>query len=68
MRDLISIVIPVYRVEKYLNKCIDSVLAQTYSNFELLLIDDGSKDHSHEICVDFSKKDERIKVLNKRKE
>lgn len=65
-KPMISVIVPVYNAEKYLHKCIDSILAQTYSNFELLLIDDGSKDHSHEICVDFSKKDERIKVLNKR--
>lgn len=64
-KPFISIIVPVYNAEKYLHKCIDSILAQSYSNFELLLIDDGSKDHSHEICIDFSKKDERIKVLNK---
>lgn len=55
-KPMISVIVPVYNAEKYLQKCIDSILAQTYSNFELLLIDDGSKDHSHEICVDFSKK------------
>lgn len=64
-KPFISIIVPVYNAEKYLHKCIDSILAQSYSNFELLLIDDGSKDHSHDICIDFSKKDERIKVLNK---
>ena len=67
-KPFISIIVPVYNAEKYLHKCIDSILAQTYSNFELLLIDDGSKDLSYEICVNFSKKDERIKVLKKRNE
>ena len=61
---LISIVVPVYNVEEFLTKCIDSILAQTYGNFELLLIDDGSKDSSGEICDAYLKRDKRIKVFH----
>lgn len=62
---LISVIVPVYNVEKYLPRCIDSILAQTFKNFELLLIDDGSKDKSGEICDEYAKKDNRIKVFHK---
>ncbi|QGZ27068.1 glycosyltransferase [Streptococcus ruminicola] len=65
MSDLISIVVPVYNVESYLEKCIDSILNQSYSNFELILVNDGSTDNSGKICSDFEKKDSRIKVINK---
>lgn len=58
----ISVIIPVYNAEKYLEKCINSVLEQTYSDFELILIDDGSKDGSLEICKKFEKSDNRIKL------
>lgn len=64
MDDLITIVIPVYNVEKYLNRCISSVIKQTYDNLEIILSDDGSKDSSGSICDDFAKKDKRIKVLH----
>ena len=50
MEELISIIIPVYKVEKYLSRCIESVMAQTYRNIEILLIDDGSPDKCPEIC------------------
>ena len=50
--ELISIIVPVYNVEKYLDRCIESILAQSYTNFELLLIDDGSTDGSLRICKD----------------
>lgn len=60
----ISVIIPVYNVEKYLNKCIDSVLNQTYKDFELILVDDGSPDKSGKICDDYAKKDKKIKVLH----
>ena len=56
----ISIIIPIYNVEKYLSKCIDSILIQTYRDFELLLIDDGSKDKSGEICDTYAKMDNRF--------
>ncbi len=61
----ISIIVPVYNVEKYLNKCIDSILNQTFKDFELILINDGSTDNSLEICNSYQKKDNRIKVINK---
>ena len=61
----VSIIVPVYKAEKYLNRCIDSILAQTFIDWELLLIDDGSPDKSGEICDEYSKKDQRIKVFHK---
>lgn len=61
----ISIIVPVYNVEKYLGKCIDSILNQTYKNFELILVDDGSTDSSKTICEVYSKKDNRIKLFHK---
>lgn len=61
----ISIIVPVYNVEKYLKKCLDSILAQTFIDFELLLIDDGSTDSSGKICDEYGRKDERIKVYHK---
>ena len=61
----ISVIVPVYNVEKYLRRCIDSILAQTFTDFELLLIDDGSKDKSGEICDEYAKKDVRVKVFHK---
>lgn len=60
----VSVVIPVYNVEKYLKECIDSVIRQTYTNWELILIDDGSCDKSGEICDEFSNRDSRIHVLH----
>ena len=65
MPPLISIIIPVYNVEKYLDKCINSVLMQTYKNIEILLINDGSTDSSGQICESYAKKDSRIKVIHK---
>ena len=62
---LISIVVPVYNVEKYLKKCILSLCNQTYENIEILLIDDGSTDNSAIICDEAEKNDDRIKVLHK---
>ena len=61
---LISIIIPVYKVEKYIHKCIDSVLNQTYHNIEIILVDDGSPDKCPEICDQYAKKDLRIKVIH----
>lgn len=61
----ISVIVPVYRVEKYLLECIDSILAQTYSDFELLLIDDGSPDQSGAICDEYAIRDSRIRVFHK---
>ncbi len=63
--ELVSIIIPVYNVEKYVEKCIDSVLNQTYKNLEIIIINDGSTDNSEQICKDYQKKDKRIKYFQK---
>ena len=65
MRYLISVIIPVYNVERYLKRCIDSVIKQTYSNLEIILVDDGSLDSSSSICDDYRLADERVKVVHK---
>lgn len=62
---MISVIVPVYNCQTYIKKCVESILAQSYKDFELLLIDDGSKDASGVICDEFSKKDERVKVIHK---
>ena len=61
---IISVIIPVYNSEKYLSRCIDSVLGQTFNDFEILLIDDGSKDNSGKICDEYALNDKRIKVFH----
>lgn len=63
--DMISIVVPIYNVEKYLPQCVNSLLNQTYKNLEIILVDDGSLDKSGEICDEFSKNDNRIIVIHK---
>lgn len=65
MEDLISIIVPVYNVEKYISKCINSIIEQTYTNIEIILVDDGSPDNCPQICDEFAKKDKRIRVLHK---
>lgn len=60
-----SVVVPVYNVEKYLNECVDSILAQTFQDFELILVDDGSKDCSGAICDEYAQKDARVRVIHK---
>ena len=62
---LISIIIPVYKVEKYLEQCVKSVLSQTYRNIELILVDDGSPDSCPEMCDAFARQDARVKVIHK---
>ena len=62
---LISIVVPIYNVQKYVSKCIDSIIGQTYHNLEIILVDDGSTDSSPQICDEYSKRDNRIKVIHK---
>lgn len=62
---LVSIVVPVYKVEKYIRECIDSILKQTYQNYELILVDDGSPDRCGEICEDYKQRDEKIQVIHK---
>ena len=63
---LISVVIPVYKVEQFLKKCVDSVINQTYKNLEIILVDDGSPDNCPEICDEYVKKDKRIIVIHKK--
>ena len=65
MKPLISIIVPVYNVETYLAKCVDSILAQTYTNLEIILVNDGSSDGCGRICDEYAKQDKRIKVIHK---
>ncbi len=65
MNPKISIIVPVYKVEKYIHKCIDSILAQTFTDFELILVDDGSPDNCGKICDEYAKQDSRIVVIHK---
>ena len=64
--DLVSVIVPVYNVEKYLERCVDSIICQTYCNLEIILVDDGSTDGSGSICDDYKKKDSRIIVIHKK--
>lgn len=61
---MVSIIVPIYNVEKYLKRCIDSILNQTYKNLEIILVDDGSPDKCPEICDEYAKKDDRIIVIH----
>lgn len=63
--DLISIIVPIYNVEQYLAQCVESILKQTYTNIEILLINDGSTDHSKDICEKFAQQDNRVQVIHK---
>ena len=60
-----TVIVPIYKVEEYLERCIDSILSQTFTDFELLLVDDGSPDRCPQICDDYAKKDDRIRVIHK---
>ena len=60
----ISIIVPVYNVEEYLERCVDSLITQTYHNIEILLIDDGSTDNSFSICNRYAKTDKRVKTIS----
>ncbi|MBS5546236.1 MAG: glycosyltransferase family 2 protein [Lachnospiraceae bacterium] len=65
MEEKISVIVPVYKVEKYLERCIDSILAQSYGNLEIILVDDGSPDCCPEICDQYQQKDKRIQVIHR---
>lgn len=64
----VSVIVPVYNVEKYLKRCVESILSQTMENLEIILVDDGSTDQSGTICDEYAKKDNRIKVVHKKTE
>jgi glycosyltransferase len=61
----ISVIVPVYKAEAYLRKCIEGILQQTFTDFQLILVDDGSPDKSGEICDEFARKDSRVEVIHK---
>ena len=63
---MITIVVPVYKVEKYLKRCVISILNQTYTDFELLLVDDGSPDNCGKMCDEYANKDSRIFVIHQK--
>ena len=65
-KPLISVIVPVYNVEKYIRECLDSIVNQTYKNLQIILVDDGSSDNSGKICDEFAKKDSRITVVHQR--
>lgn len=66
MSNMVSVILPIYKVEKYINKAVNSVLNQTYKNLEIILVDDGSPDNCGKICDDYAKKDKRVKVVHKK--
>ena len=61
---MISVIVPIYKVEPYLNQCVESILCQTYSDLEILLIDDGSPDRCGQICDEYEKQDSRVKAFH----
>ena len=63
-----SVIVPIYKVEKYLEKCITSILNQSFTDFELILVDDGSPDSCPQICDNFASKDSRVRVIHKKME
>ena len=67
-KPLISVIVPIYKVEKYLNKCVKSIINQTYKNLEIILVDDGSPDNCGKICDKLAERDDRIRILHKKME
>lgn len=65
MESLVSVVVPIYNIEQYLERCVDSIINQTYKNLEIILVNDGSTDHSGQLCDGYAKRDTRIKVIHK---
>ena len=65
MKDFISVIIPIYKTENYLRACIDSIIGQTYKKLEIILVNDGSPDHSLDICKEYAEKDLRIKIVDR---
>ncbi len=65
-KEIISIIVPIYNAEKYLDKCISSIVSQTYQNLQIILVDDGSADNSGKMCDEWVKKDQRIEVIHKK--
>ena len=66
MQKLISVIIPIYNVQIYLRKCLDTVINQTYKNLEIILVDDGSQDACGKICDEYARQDNRVKVIHKK--
>lgn len=64
MNELVSVVVPIYKVEQYLDRCVNSILNQTYKNIEIILVDDGSPDLCGRMCDEFKERDSRIKVIH----
>ena len=64
--DLISVIVPVYRTEAYLDRCIESIVDQTYTNLEIILVDDGSPDRCPQMCDEWARRDTRIRVIHKK--
>ena len=65
-KPLISVIVPIYKVEKYLNKCVKSIINQTYKNLEIILVDDGSPDNCGKICDKLAERDDRIRIIHKK--
>ena len=68
MNNSVSVIVPVFKTEKYLKKCIDSILCQSFGNFEAILVDDGSPDNCGKICDEYALRDSRVKVLHRANE
>ena len=66
MNELITVIVPVYNVEKYINRCVDSIINQSYTNLEIILVDDGSPDNCGQICDKYANEDARVKVIHKK--